>query len=281
MKRQLWLNLGMASGVGVLAWLVFFKPDATETTQFPLSTLSAPSIQEIVIHPAQKPRLVLSKRSGNWMLTEPFVARADAARIDNLLGLLSATSERKLPVQDLARYELEKPLASVKIGPQEFIFGGAHPLTNQLYVQTQGAVYLISPVYFIEVAKSATDYASKQILSADENPVGFEFAGFKLSRNAGTWHRTPTDDALSQDNTNQFADEWRQARALSVSVPQNFQAKEHITVHLAGGKTLKLQAVQLDHEWAVLRPDENLLYHFKLEVAQALRQPHPKPQPQP
>ena len=277
MKRQLWLNLGLALGVIALAWVVFFKTETPDTLHYPLSTLRTTSIQEISIRLAQQPRVVLRKRAGNWMMTEPFLARADTARVESLLGLLSATSERKLAAQDLARYELEKPLASVKIGQQEFIFGGAHPLTNQLYVLTQGAVYLISPVYFIDVAKPAADYVAKQLLDAKENPVGFDFASFKLTRRDGTWHKTPADAAPSQDDANQFADEWRQAHALSVSLPQSFQATEHITLHFAGGKTLQLQAAQLEHEWVVLRPDENLLYHFKLDAAQALRALPSKP----
>lgn len=272
MKYRLWINLALALAVVALAWLVFFKPEPTDPSKHKLSTLSASSINEITIAPAQRPRVVLAKRAGNWFVTAPFAARADAARVDSLLGLLSAESEQRFAAQDLARFELDHPLARVKLGTQEFIFGGAHPLTNQLYVLTQGAVYLISPVYFVDIAKQPADYAAKQLLDAAENPVAFEFARFKLTRIDGKWKREPVDPAFSQDDANKFADEWRHAQALAVSQPRAFTATERITLRFASGQTLKLQAVQQEQEWVVLREDEKLAYHFTLDAARRLRE---------
>lgn len=271
MSSRLWVNLALALAVAALAWLVFFKPEPIDSSKHKLSTLAAPSINEIIIAPAQRPHVVLTKRASNWFVTTPFAARADAARVDGLLGLLSAESGQRFAAQDLARFELDHPLASVKLGAQEFSFGGVHPLTNQLYVLTQGAVYLVSPVYFVDVAKQPTDYASKQLLDAAENPVAFEFATFKLTRTDGKWQKEPADAALSQDDANKFADEWRHAQALAVSQPRAFKATEHITLRFASGKTLKLQAAQQEQEWVVLREDEKLAYHFTLDAARRLR----------
>ncbi|MBT9612858.1 MAG: DUF4340 domain-containing protein [Burkholderiales bacterium] len=271
MNSRLWVNLALALAVVALAWLVFFKPEPTDSSKHKLSSLAPASINEITITPAQRPRVVLEKHSGNWMVTEPYAARADAARVESLLGLLTAESGQRFAAQDLARFELDHPLARVKIGAQEFTFGGVHPLTNQLYVLTQGVVYLISPVYFVDVAKQPTDYASKQLLDAAENPVAFEFATFKLTRTDGKWQREPAD-ILSQDDANKFADEWRHAQALAVSQPHAFKATEHITLRFASGKTLKLQTAQQDQEWVVLREDEKFAYHFTLDAARRLRE---------
>ena len=272
MKARLWVNLALALAVAALAWLVFFKPASTDSSKQKLSTLSASGISEIIITPAQRPRVVLMKRAGNWFVTEPFAGRADSARIDSLLGMLSAESAQRFAAKDLARFELDRPLASVKIGTQEFLFGGVHPLSNQLYVLTQGAVYLISPVYFVDVAKQPTDYATKQLLAETENPVAFEFATFKLTRTDGKWQKEPTDAALSQDDANKFADVWRHAQAVAVSHPRNFTSTERITLRFASGKSISLQAAQQAQEWVVLREDEKLAYHFTLDASQRLRE---------
>ena len=277
MRSRLWVNLALALAVAALAWLVFFKSEPIDLTKHKLSTLSAASIKDITIAPAQRPHVELAKRAGNWFVTAPFAARADASRVDGLLGLLSAKSGQRFVAQDLARFELDHPLASVKIGVQEFAFGGVHPLTNQLYVLTQGAVYLVSPVYFVDVAKQAADYAAKQLLDAAENPVAFEFATFKLTRTDGKWQSDPVNPTLSQDGANIFADEWRHAQALAVSQPRSFKAMEHITLRFASGKTLKLQAAQQEQEWVVLREDEKLAYHFTLDAARRLRDLPPAP----
>lgn len=278
MKHRLWINLALALAVAALAWLVFFKPEAADTSKHKLSTLAAASVNEIRITLAMRPSIVLNKRGDAWFISAPFAARADRARVDSLLGLLSAESAQRFAATDLARFELDHPLAGVKIGSQEFNFGGVHPLNNQLYVLTQGTVYLISPVYFVDVAKQAADYASKQVLDAAENPIAFEFATFKLTRNDGKWLKQPADASLSQDDANKFADEWRHAQALSVSQAQAFKATEQITLRFASGKTLSLQAAHQGQEWIVLRTDEKLAYHFTLDAAQRLRDLN-KPKP--
>jgi hypothetical protein len=273
-KRPLWVNLGLALAVAVLAWLVFLKPEASpDSASYKLSPLNATQVDEISIALAHQPQVVLRKKPNGWSVTEPFSARADALRVDSLLGLLSAQSEKRLAAQDLARFELDKPLARVKLGAQEFVFGATQPLTNQLYVLTQGAVYLISPVYFIDVAKPAQTLISKQLLADAEVPVAFEFPHFTLKRENGTWGMTPQTDAPSQDNANAFADEWRHALALAVSRENDFKASEHITLRFASGKSLTLQAKQQAQEWVVLREDEKLAYHFTMGAAQRLREP--------
>lgn len=272
MKRQLWMNLGLGALVAALGWVVFFKAEAPDVHLYPLSSLSPAQVDKIVIAPAQQPRIVLHKRQNTWFVAEPFSVRADAVRINNLLGLLAARSEKRIVTTDLARFELDKPLARLTLGSQEFAFGSTQPLSNQLYVHTQAAVYLISPVYFIDVAKQPSDYVAKQLLAPDENPVGFEFATFKLTRDGGKWQKEPADPALSQDDANKFADEWQHAQAFAVSQPPAFQATEHITLRFASGKSLTLQAAQQGQEWIVLRTDEKLAYHFMPDAVRRLHE---------
>ncbi len=273
MKYRLWINIALVLVIIALAWLVFFKPEPSNVSKHKLSALSASSIREITLTLAQRPSVVLKKRGEAWFVTAPFTARADTLRVEGLLGLLTAQSEQRFDVQDLARFELDRPLARVKIGAQEFIFGGAHPLTNQLYVLTQGSVYLVSPVYFVDVAKQPTDYATKQLLDPSDPLLVFEFTHFKLTRNEGKWVSDPANTSLSQDDANKFADEWRHAQALALSQPRDFKASERITLRFTSGKTLQLQAAQQEQEWVVLREDEKLAYHFTLDAAQRLREP--------
>ena len=277
-KRQLLINLGLAALVAGLAWLVFFKPETPPGAGLHvLSSLNAANIDSISLAPAKQPRIELRKRHNTWYLTEPWSARADAARIENLLSLLTAQSEKRIVTQDLTRFELDQPVARLKLGTQEFAFGATQPLTNQLYVHTQGAVYLISPVYFVDVLQPAQAYLSKQLLAADEIPIAFEFPGFTLTRKDGTWQQTPPQAAPTQDAANAFADEWRHAHAVSVSRIDAFNATEHITLRFASGKLLALQAAQQEGAWVVFRADEKLAYHFTLDAAQRLRTPHPSP----
>ena len=274
MKRQLWVNLGLAVVVAALAWLVFLKPETPpDSALYQLSTLSATQIEEISIMPAHQPRIVLRKQQKSWFMTEPFSARADALRVESLLGLLSAQSEKRIAAQDLARFELDKPLGRVKLGAQEFVFGGAQPLSNQLYVLTQGAVYLISPVYFIDVAKPAPAFISKQLLADEEVPVAFEFPRFALKRENGTWQMTPPSNAPTQDSVNAFADEWRHALSNSVQPTANFQSAAAVRVTFQSGKSVNVLFARDANDWLLLRDDGHLVYRFSAPGGKALLEP--------
>ena len=274
MRRQLWINLGLALGMVVLAWLVFFKSEQlADAGLHKLSNLKAAQVDNISIRVANQPPIALIKKQNAWFLTEPLNARADPLRVESLLGVLTAQSEKRFAAKDLARYELDKPLAQLQLGKQSFAFGGVQPLSNQLYVLTNDAVYLISPVYFLDVMKPATGLIAKQILAPDEVPVAFELPHYTLTRQDGTWRMTPPAESFTQDNANAFADEWVQAQANAVSQPQHFKDSERITLRFASGKTLLLLAAQQGAEWVVQRADSQLAYHFTLEAAQSLRNP--------
>ena len=273
-NRRLGINLGLAVLTAALIWVVFFKPETRSgKIPYPLSTLTAASVGEITITPANRPRVVLTQRKGEWFVTEPFNARADMSRVENLLGLLSAQSANRLAAQDLTRFGLDKPLARVRVGTQEFAFGGTQPLTDQLYVLTQGAVYLISPVYFVDVAKQASDYISKQFFDDQAVPVAFTFSRFTLTRHAGQWHMTPAAALRSQDDANMFADEWRHALAMSVAPEAMPKSAEAVTVTLHSGKVVNIQITRGADEWVLRRDDTGLAYHFTPQAAKRLLEP--------
>ncbi len=273
MRRRAWLNIGLAAVVAILAWWVFFKPETLPKENYKLSTLAPTSIAEISVALANRPRVVLIKRKDEWFVSEPFPARADSARVENLLGLLTAQSATRLPAQDLARFQLDTPLARVRIGSQEFLFGATQPLSNQLYVLTQGSVYLISPVYFVDVAKQAADYVAKQLFANHEIPTAFEFPRYKLTQTDGKWRLSPQAGAPTQDEANIFADEWRHAMAMSVAPATGPNSSELVAVKFNSGKWIKVYFTHKDSEWMLTRDDEKLVYQFTSEAAKRLLEP--------
>ena len=274
MKRQLWINLGLALGVVVLAWLVFFKSEQlADAGLHKLSNVKAAQVENISIHVANQPPIALVKKQNTWFLTEPLNARADPLRVESLLGVLTAQSEKRFAAKDLVRYELDKPLAQLQLGTQSFAFGGVQPLSNQLYVLTNDAVYLISPVYFLDVTKPATALIAKQILAPEEVPVAFEFPHYTLTREEGTWRKKPSADTFTQDSANAFADEWVQAQATSVQPATSLASAKLVRISLQSGKTLRVLFARADNVLLLLREDEGLLYRFPTAAGNSLLQP--------
>lgn len=273
MKHRLWINLALAVVVSVLVWTVFFKHEKPGNQGYALSQLDAASVNEIILAPANRPRIVLAKRKGEWFVTEPRLARADTARVDSLLGLLTARSEKRLPANDLARFQLDQPLARVRVGGQEFAFGGSQPLSNQLYVLTGGAVYLVSPVYFVDAAKPLPDYTSKALLADKEIPVGFDFAQFKLNRIDGNWQMTPQTPKFSQDQANTFADAWQHAIANAVFPMSSLQSTETLKLKFKSGLQADISVLREPDKITLWRSDEKLAYQFPLTAGKALLMP--------
>lgn len=273
MKHRLWLNLALAVIVSILVWTVFFKREAPSTAGYALSKLNAAEVSEIILAPANKPRITLAKRRGDWFVTEPLSARADSERVDSILGLLTARSAKRMPAQDLARFQLDQALVRVRIGGQEFVFGGSQPLSNQLYVLTQGYVYLISPVYFVDVARAAPDYISKSLLSDKEIIVGLDFPKFQLARVDGNWRMQPEGKKFTQDQANSFADLWQHAIATQVTPASLASGDAVITLKFKSGLETKVAVQRGAEDISFSRSDEKLTYQFSRGAAVSLLTP--------
>lgn len=277
LKSRLLHNIVLALVVAGLALFLVFKPEKAGPQRFTLSTLQADAVSRLSLAPNGKATIVLEKHGDDWRMTAPFHARADGYRVAATLELLKAQSETRLPATDLAKFGLDTPFVRLSVGQgstqQEFAFGDRQPLTNQLYVATGGHVYLVSPVYLVDVSKGAEDFLAKKLLADDESPAGFTLPGLTLALKDGNWQRDPDDKKLSADQLNRFVDEWKLATAMSVAKAGNGKPLEQLQVALTNGKRLELSLLAREPEVVLRREDEGLEYHFAADVGARLLDP--------
>jgi hypothetical protein len=279
MKSRLLHNVLLALVVAGLALFLVFKPEKAGPQRFALSTLPAASVTRLDLAPAGKDAIVLEKRGDEWRMTAPFRARADDYRIAATLELLKAQSETRLPAKDLQKFELDPPFVRLRVEAgsrqQAIDIGGRQPLTNQLYVATGGYVYLVSPVYLVDVSRGAEDFLAKKLLADGESPTGFELPGLKLTLKDGRWQREPDDGKLTADELNRFVDEWKLATAMSVTraEPGSGKPLAEVRVLLASGKRLSLALLAREPEVVLRRADEGLDYHFAPDAGARLLDP--------
>lgn len=284
MKSRLLHNIVLALIVAGLALFLVFKPQKAGPQKFALSTLQATGVTRLDLTPAGKAPIVLEKHGGDWRMTAPLQARADRFRIDSLLEILGAQSETRLPATDLGRFGLAKPFARLVArqgaAEQVFDFGDRQPVSNQLYVATGGQVYLVSPVYLVDMSKGAEDFLSRKLLADAESPVAFELPGLKLALKDGTWTREPNEGPrspdlknLSADQLNRFVDEWKLAMAMSVAKAGTGKALAQVRVRLSNGRTLELSLLEREPEVVLRREDEGLEYHFAADAGARLLDP--------
>lgn len=282
MKTRWLLNVGLALLIGALVLVTIYQPGKKQEPEgTPLTKLAPHDVQRIrLLRPKQAP-LVLEKIEETWRLTAPRATRANEVRANELIQLAGTRASTRFPVtpNELGKYGLDNPLATVFLNDNEIRFGGMHPLESQLYVWHDGLVALIPAATLRAASAPLNDFLNTGLLEDKTKPLAFRLPGFSLKQNEqGAWVRSPELKELGSDAINRFVDEWRFARALSVAPYSGKPVKERVTLNLADGdktRTLELGVLAREPEFVVYRQDEGLEYHFPADIGARLMQIKP------
>lgn len=279
MKRSFIINAVLAVIVAALALWMTLKPGDKEPPGIALSALKRDAVTKIRITLRNAPTEFVLERDGTrWVQTHPFRARTDESQTGRLLDLVAATAKSRLEAKDLARFELDKPFARVYFNDQEFAFGTLNSLTNEQYVLTGNAVYLVSPVFGYGLPTKPDGLASHMLLADDELPAKFELPGVTLESKNNKWQMTPAAaEAPSQDDLAQWAESWRYASSLATQVAPADPKGERATIITRAGKTIEFVIAARTPTLILVRPDEKLQYLFPADIAaKMLQAPSPK-----
>ena len=271
MKNRLWLNVALLAAVIALALFAYLKPHGGEPEN-KLSAIKPAEANRIKIEIAGAPPIELERVAADWRLTTPLAARADSVQAQQLLSILEATSKDRFPANGLARFDLNEPSARLTINQHTFSFGAVNQMSREQYVQTQDGIYLVSLRYGAALPKNALQLASKQLFTADEAPIAFEFKEFRLAQQDGKWQLAPAAD-VSADEINRWVDEWRLASALDVQAPSNNKPLMTIKVKLKNGSDITLAALQREPLLVLARSDQKFEYQFSGATAKRLLAP--------
>lgn len=277
LRRRWWLNLALLLLVAALALFAWHGTGTEKKDTRPVLTdVDANAVQRIELTQFNLPAVVLERHGHRWRLTAPIKARANTFTVDSVLQLLRAPIETPVgPAEgDLARYGLEKPSLTAKLGEATIAFGEMHPLKDLHYVRYGANVYLIASRQYAQAARSASGFIDSRLLEEGRKPVAFKLPGFALALKDGTWRREPEDKELSSDRVNAFVQEWRHARALKVGPASSQPVKERVVITFEddGGKrsTLSVGVTARAPELVLVRADEGLEYRFPEETGQRL-----------
>jgi hypothetical protein len=277
MNARSWRTALLAAVVAVLAAYIYFKP-AGEPGEYPLSALKAQEIRSIrVERPGDAAPLLLERRPDGWYVASPFAARADALRAHQVLAIAEAKSSHRLPATDLARFELDRPVAWVTLAGETFSFGLVNAVTREQYVLSGDFVYTLHPRYGAALPARAADAANRQLFAADEIPVRIELKEFTVEQRSGRWALTPAAGAVSQEEFMRWVDEWHLASALRVEPWTRGKPFAEIRVRLKNGRNLTLGVLARQPELVLVRTDEKMQYHLRGDAAKRLFSP-PRPE---
>lgn len=272
MKQSWRLNLALLAAVVALGWWAYFKP-AAETAAIRLSALQPRAASSIRIERSGQPAVALQKKNAMWWIVEPLSAPAEPLQVERLLAVAAAEASARLAADNLARFDLDRPLATLVIDGQSFGFGGVSAATREQYVLTQGAVYTIELRYGAALPADVAPLIRRGLFTDGEVPVQFEFADFTLHHRDGKWVLAPQSAELGADDIARWVDQWRQASALRVEVYDLRKPAGEVRIGLKDGRQLALGILQREPELVLLRPDRNLQYTFISGTAKRLLAP--------
>jgi uncharacterized protein DUF4340 len=273
MNGRYWRTALLAAAVAILGIYVYFKP-ARGPAQYSLSALKVQEIRSIrVERPGDAAPLLLERRPDGWYVASPFAARADALRAHQVLAIAEAKSSHRLPAAELARFELDRPVAWVTLGGQTFSFGLVNAVTQEQYVLSGDFVYTVHPRYGAALPARPADAANRQLFAADEVPVRIELKEFTVEQRNGKWTLAPGAGTVSQEEFMRWVDEWHLASALRVEPWTRGKPVAEIRVRLKNGGNLTLGVLARQPELVLVRTDEKMQYHLRAEAAKRLFSP--------
>lgn len=274
MRPRLVLNVVLALVVAVLALLVVYQPGKkAPPDEPPLANLKPADIDHIELLRSDQPNVDLVRKNGQWLMTGPYSAPANAARVREILGIpaMQVQSHVAGSGKDLSRFGLAKPEVRVRLGDHEFAFGNTNPLTYQRYVGYAGQVYLVNDTIYAQLIATPPEYVSNRLLPAGTKIDALTVPDLALVEHQGRWKITlgSTKD-VSADAITTIIQAWQSARALQVTKLGDKPAQGTATLGLKNGKKVDFSILAVKPQLVLGRKDLGLEYHLDSDAARRL-----------
>jgi hypothetical protein len=266
-----WLSL-LALGLVVAAlgaW-IYQKPEAGESRTYALSATKPAAVTRVKLSRpgadqasgAAANAIVLERHNGEWRMSEPYAARADAFQVERLISILEARSSVRYDAADAARFGLAAPMAVLETDGETFAYGAINPTTREQYVLAGGKVYVVPLNYAATLPRNVEALLSKKLFGAEEIPVRFDLPDFTVALEDGTWAVAPIASEAGPDERNTWVAAWREASALTVARHTGPAPEREISVVLKDGRTVTLGIAQAAPDVVLVRKDEGIAYQF-------------------
>ena len=278
-----WLSLLalLVAVAGLAAWLLVEREENRDKT-YAASPLKSAEVTRValarrVTAPGSAPamdRITMEKRDGQWRITAPIEARAEASALERLLSVLEARSAVRYPATDLARYGLDAPIATLTADERTVAYGSINPTTREQYLLADNQVLVVPLAYAAALPRTIDALLSKALFAPDEKqPVRFDLPDFTVALAEGTWAVAPISNDAGADERNAWIDAWRNASALTVSRGELRSSTETVKVTLKDGREITLGVAQRTPDVVLVRHDERVAYHFFADAGRRLLAP--------
>lgn len=254
----------LAAAVAVLLAVALVEPGREAAPEIsPLTSLPPEAVEAFSIERPDTPTRRLTRRDGRWRVEAPFDAPASESKVRSLLGILSATSQRRLAPEEvsLPALELDPPRARLLAGDRVIDFGTTHPLSGLRYVMTEGAVHLLTDLHYHHAIAEPAAWVAPRLLPAGAEPVAITIPHLRVEREESGGWRTAAGD-LPPGSQADFARAWRDAEAVRVRALTPGADQGQVLIEFAGGERLGYRVLASDPALVLADDARGLEYHF-------------------
>lgn len=271
MKPRMLLNLSLLVALAGLGAIAYFEPGKEAPVATPLTQVDIDKVDTITLQQGDK-TLTLAKQDGHWRLSAPFAAPANEFRARQLLEIARTESDASYPLkpEELAKFELDKPIASLTVGDAVLIFGGADPIDMRRYVRIGDTLHMVRDDFSRHLTAQATDYVDKKLLPEDARIQEFALPEWKARLGQdGKWTFEPPQEG-GESNIGELLTAWQSARAIDIKRLDKPAQGQKLHIGLANGEPVDFIVVQREPELLLARPDYGLQYEIVGEPAKRL-----------
>ena len=264
MKSRLIINLLLVlliTALGIIAWL---KPGQEEPQAIRLTTLDIAAINSISIEREQAVTIQLRREKDQWIITKPITALALPGKVERLIKISQITPPVHYPLgsTSLKAFGLKPPLARIQFNDQALSIGGTESVQSRRYVSDGTKLYLLDDTFLHHLTDPVAAFIDTRLLPDGAQINSLQTPNIKLQQNKdNTWQNSlkPAEN-LSADAVQMLLDEWRFARAISVSTQWENARGEAIILTLNNDQTLAFTLVRQKDDVLLISNDKKLAY---------------------
>jgi Domain of unknown function (DUF4340) len=258
-------NIFLLGLIVLLTTYIHFSKDTSNEEVSRLSNIDYKEIVQIKVQRNDLDDFEFNKDNETWQLSSPQQFRANSARVNAMLKMLSTESFAQLDPSevDLDQLGLADPIIIMKLNDHEFKFGNTDAIDQRRYVLFDNKIHLTNDFLYQQLLTNAAFFADPKLLPENFKIQTIQFPDNKLELINNEWTLNKVMD-IHPDQLKRIIFNWESATAISANkydpVPDEKEAV--INISFSNNKSIQFVLVSTDPHIILGRKDLGIQFHM-------------------
>lgn len=268
--RHRWLvHVVLLLMIGAASALLYWRQPSSGSVPA-LTSIQAAQVRHVALRWPGGQQIVLEQQDGQWRMTVPWQAPADAFPVLRLLTVLGAVPRARLDASSPQRFGLQPPTAELIVDGLSFRFGDINAVTQEQYLLFGKDIYAIELRHGAALPKDPAILLRRRLLAPGEEPLAMELPDFRIDKHNGRWRLQPANETMGQEALQAFIDGWRHGIAARAEPRGKTPPIGTVTVHVKDHAPLRFGILARSPDVILARDDLGLAYRFSRDAGESL-----------